>query len=215
MLAASCDEPDDDMALFRFTTSEPEPVLHGEGLTLRPPVLDDYAAWAALRAESRAFLQPWEPIWPADDLTRIAFRRRLKRYGEELREDSAYPFLIFRAADSRLVGGLTLGLVRRGVAQTCTMGYWIGAPYAHQGHMTRAVRLALRFAFGRLGLRRVEAASIPENAASIGLLEKVGFVREGLAREYLCIAGRWRDHALFALLASEFEAREKDAGGRR
>jgi len=61
-------------------------------------------------------------------LTRGAFRRRLRRYAEDQRNDLAYAFLIFRGQDQALVGGLTLANVRRGVAQTGSIGYWVGAP---------------------------------------------------------------------------------------
>ena len=105
------------------------------------------AEWAALREASRDFLTPWEPTWPADDLTRAAFRRRIKRYAEDQRSDLAYPFFMFRKSDKRLVGGLTLANIRRGVAQAGSLGYWMGAPYARQGYMTAAVQRvrAVRF----------------------------------------------------------------------
>ena len=96
---------------------------------LRGPQMADFAAWAELREASRKFLTPWEPTWPADDLTRPAFRQRLRRYAEDMRTDQAYPFFLFRAEDNALVGGLALANIRRGVAQAGSLGYWIGAPY--------------------------------------------------------------------------------------
>ena len=156
---------------------------------LRAPQMGDYAEWAALREASRGFLTPWEPIWPADDLTRGAFRRRLKRYAEDQRTDQAYAFLIFRTEDNALVGGLTLANIRRGVAQAGSIGYWIGAPFARRGHMTAAVRALIPFCFGSLRLHRLEAACIPDNAASIRLLEKTGFRREGYARNICASTG--------------------------
>jgi [ribosomal protein S5]-alanine N-acetyltransferase len=170
---------------------------------LRTPLMGDYPEWAALRESSRAFLTPWEPTWPADDLTRPAFRRRLRRYAEDLRTDQSYALFIFRTSDSLLVGGLTLANVRRGVAQAGSLGYWIGQPFARRGYMLAAVRALVPFAFGPLRLHRLEAACIPTNAASIGLLEKSRFTREGYAREYLCINGVWQDHLLFARLKAD------------
>jgi ribosomal-protein-alanine N-acetyltransferase len=163
----------------------------------------DYAEWAALRESSRDFLVPWEPTWPADDLTRGAFRRRLKRYAEDLRNDLAYAFLIFRSEDDALVGGLTLANIRRGVAQAGSIGYWTGAPFARKGHMTAAMRALVPFCFGTLRLHRLEAACIPGNTASVRLLEKTGFQREGYARNYLCINGVWQDHLLYARLKDD------------
>jgi [ribosomal protein S5]-alanine N-acetyltransferase len=192
------------MAFFRtLAAAETVPILNGESVTLRIPQMSDYPAWSALREQSRSFLQPWEPSWPADDVSRLAFRKRLKRYVRELDQDQAYPFFVFRAADHTLVGGVTVSQIRRGVSQTCSIGYWMGSRYAGQGLMTAAVRTLATFAFGQLKLRRIEAACLPHNAASIRLLEKTGFRREGYAREYLCIDGAWQDHLLYALLRGD------------
>ncbi len=192
------------MAFFRTVSfSEPIPTVEGEGVFLRAPQMGDYSDWAALREASRAFLTPWEPTWPADDLSRSAFRRRLRRYAEDQRSDASYAFFLFRKVDQTLLGGLTLANIRRGVAQAGSIGYWIGEPYARRGQMTAAVRALVLFAFATLRLHRLEAACIPSNAASIRLLENTGFAREGYAREYLCINGLWQDHLLFARLAGD------------
>jgi ribosomal-protein-alanine N-acetyltransferase len=191
------------MAFFRtINFSEPLQSIEGDGVMLRTPQMDDFEEWAALRETSRDFLTPWEPTWPVDDLTRAAFRRRIKRYAEDLRSDQGYAFLIARNSDGALVGGLTLANIRRGVAQAGSLGYWTGLPFVRQGYMTAAVRAVIPFAFASLRLHRLEAACIPSNSGSIKLLEKTGFVREGYAREYLCINGIWQDHLLYAHVAS-------------
>jgi len=192
------------MAFFRsIQVSETLPAIHGEGVLLRAAQMSDFPQWMALREKSRDFLTPWEPTWPDDDLTRSSFRRRLKRYSEDMRSDLAYPFLLFRQSDDALLGGLTLTNIRRGVAQSGSLGYWIGAPFAHQGFMTRGVAALVPFAFEGLRLHRIEAACIPTNQPSIRLLERTGFKREGYAREYLCISGLWQDHLLYARLQSD------------
>jgi len=192
------------MAFFRSVSlTESLPVIEGDGVMLRAPHMGDHAEWAAVREASRAFLTPWEPTWPADDLTRGAFRRRLRRYAEDLRADQSYALFVFRRPDEVLVGGLTLANVRRGVAQAGSVGYWIGKPFARRGYMRAAVRALIPFAFDSLRLHRLEAACIPTNVASIGLLEKSGFTREGYAREYLCINGVWQDHLLYARLKDD------------
>ena len=195
------------MALFR-SVSRPDspPEIEGVGVYLRTAQISDFSEWASLRQRSRAFLAPWEPEWPADDLTRGAFRNRLRRYAIETQEDSGYSFLIFRAGDHRLLGGVTLSNVRRGVAQSGNLGYWVGEEYARQGYMSAAVAGLIPFAHGQLRLRRIEAACLPENAVSMRLLEKLGFQREGYARQYLCIAGKWQDHLLFAILRGDRSA---------
>ncbi len=192
------------MAFFRLSPiPDDTPAIRGAGLVLRTPRMEDFDAWARLREQSRDFLTPWEPLWPEDDLTRSSFRRRLRRYAEEIRSDTAYPYLIFRASDRALLGGITVGQIRRGVAQAGTLGYWMGAPFAGQGIMTRAVGLLLDAAFDDLRLRRVDAACVPTNTASVRVLERNGFTREGFARQYLCIAGRWEDHLLYAVLRGD------------
>jgi [ribosomal protein S5]-alanine N-acetyltransferase len=189
------------MAFFRtINFADPMPSVAGDGVVLRIPQATDFAEWTALREASRDFLTPWEPTWPADDLSRSAFRRRVRRYAEDLRTDQGYAFLITRTSDSTLVGGLTLANIRRGVAQAGSIGYWMGEPFVRRGYMTAAVRAIIPFAFVSLRLHRLEAACIPTNAGSIRLLEKTGFVREGYAREYLCINGIWQDHLLYGRL---------------
>lgn len=188
------------VGLFRADPSERLPVLVGDRLLLRGPDGADYPLWREVREASRAFLEPWEPIWPNDDLERPAYRRRLARWSEEIRDGVAFPFFLFARADGALLGGVTLSQVRRGVTQAGTIGYWMGARHAGRGLMTEAVGLLARHAFTGLALHRLEAACLPDNARSIRLLEKVGFAREGLARAYLRIAGEWRDHILWGLL---------------
>lgn len=177
--------------------------LRGKRVYLRPPQIGDWSEWAQLRAESRAFLTPWEPTWAPDELTRNAFRRRLRRYHRDAREGFGHAFFIFRRSDDRLLGGITLSNVRRGVTQSCSLGYWMGQHHAGQGYMSDAVRSVLGFVFNDLGLHRLEAACLPTNEASKRVLRRVGFTEEGLARQYLKIDGAWRDHLLFAMLASD------------
>jgi len=181
--------------------------MTGDGVRLRPPRMTDYTAWSELRMRSRDFLQPWEPTWPSDDLTKSAFRRRLAAYARDIDLDQAYPFFIFRSRDDTLLGGVTLSNVRRGVAQMASVGYWIGEPYARRGHMSAAVLAVAPFAFQRLGLHRLEAACIPENTPSRELLLKAGFRLGGEARAYLKINGVWRDHLLFGMLAGDIPSR--------
>jgi ribosomal-protein-alanine N-acetyltransferase len=190
------------MAFLRSPfAGDPPPSLRDGRALIRVPDMADYEQWSALRARSRDFLMPWEPIWPPNDLTRTAFRSRIRQYWRDIDEDVAYPYFIYTADGAQLVGALTLSNVRRGVAQTATLGYWIGEPHARKGYMTSAVRLMCEFAFRHLGLHRVEAACLPHNTASVGLLQKCSFEHEGLARGYLKIAGEWRDHLLFARLS--------------
>lgn len=168
-------------------------------VTLRTPNAGDHREWARLRDMNRDFLQPWESEWGPDDLGRAAWRERLRRYRREMRRGSGYPFLIF-VENGKLAGGISIGNIRRGVAQSSEMGYWLAEEWSGQGVMAEAIAALCPFAFGQLGLHRIEAACIPENRRSARVLEKAGFLREGTARSYLKIAGAWRDHDLYALV---------------
>lgn len=182
---------------------EADEVIYGNGVYLRHPVMSDYAQWASLRDLSKDFLTPWEPVWPIDDLTRPAFRRRLRRYARELRDDTSYPFFLFDSGTDKLIGSSIISNVRRGVAQSCSLGYWVGETYSGKGYMTEAARAILPFVFDHAGLHRIEAACLQTNEPSRRLLKRVGFTEEGIARKYLRINGDWQDHLLFAMLASD------------
>ena len=179
--------------------------LVGERVYLRAPERMDWEAWASLRGRSRNFLEPWEPSWPADALSRLSFRSRIARYAEDWRGDQADNFFIF-SHDDALVGGIGLSNVRRGVSETASLGYWVGEPFARQGFMTAALPLVLDFSFDRVRLHRVEAACLPTNVPSRALLTRIGFQQEGYARQYLCIAGKWQDHLLFAILREDWRS---------
>ncbi|GGE14283.1 ribosomal-protein-alanine N-acetyltransferase [Aureimonas endophytica] len=192
------------MGLFDVFLSPVGPVLHGERLVLRLPQMRDYDSWRVVREASRGFLKPWEPLWSPDELTRRAYRQRITRYHQEAQDRSAFTFFLLSRADEAVLGGVTVGQVRRGVAQSCTLGYWMGEAHAGQGLMHAAVELLKPFVFDIEGLHRIEAACLPTNARSIRLLERAGFRREGYLKQYLKIAGVWEDHYLYALLADDW-----------
>jgi ribosomal-protein-alanine N-acetyltransferase len=182
---------------------EARPQFAADGLILRMPQMSDYPAWAELRAKSRLHLVPWEPTWAPDELSRSSYKLRLRHYDKELREQTGFAFFLIRQHDRALVGGITLSNLRRGVTQSATLGYWVGASFAGRGYMTAGVKAVCGFAFDALRLHRVEAACLVGNAASVRVLEKCGFSREGLARRYLKINGAWQDHILFARLSDD------------
>ena len=177
--------------------------LQGLHVSLRAPAMSDYSAWAELRALSRAELEPFEPSWTKDELSRSSFRHRLKHYNREIAQDAGYAFFAFDASGDHLLGAITLSNIRRGVAQAASVGYWMGTPHSGQGRMTQALRLLAPFAFRTLHLHRLEAGCVPSNGASMRVLDKSGFQREGVARKYLRINGVWQDHQLFARLSDD------------
>jgi ribosomal-protein-alanine N-acetyltransferase len=199
------------MRLFRNLSSPAGNVrLSGGKVYLRPPAERDWRPYVEIRAQSRKFLEPWEPAWPPDALAREAYFRRLNRYAADWRDDVGHSFFIFRQSDDALLGGISLSNVRRGVAQCGTLGYWIGEPHARKGYMTEALRLVVDFCFGQLGLHRIEAACLPHNEASQQLLRQAGFTQDGYARKYLKIRGEWHDHLLFSLLAEDHKSKSFD-----
>jgi [ribosomal protein S5]-alanine N-acetyltransferase len=179
------------------------PQLSCPTLYLRAPRSDDYPAWAKLRGESRRFLEPWEPRWRDDELSRNHFRELFLMYQKRAEEEHTFPFYLFDTVEHRLLGGVTLFNIRRGIAQMASIGYWIGEAHAARGHMTQALALLSHYAFGPLHLHRLEAACLPSNLPSQRLLRGSGFREEGMAKSYLQIAGTWEDHILFGKLASE------------
>lgn len=179
------------------------PVLNGDKLYLRAPEINDYEAWATLRAVSRDHLQPWEPTWAEDSLSRDGYRRRLAWFERLRRQEHGEAYFIYLRRNDMLLGGITLSNIRRGASQCGELGYWIGKPHAGQGYMTEALAIMVQHCFATLKLHRLEAACLPENAPSRQLLSKAGFRSEGLLREYLKIDGAWRDHQLYARLATD------------
>jgi [ribosomal protein S5]-alanine N-acetyltransferase len=179
------------------------PQLSGERTMLRLPSAGDFKPWSELRELSREELVPFEPRWSEHELTRAAFAARMRIASQLAENGDAFNFLIFERAHGALAGGITLGNIRRGAAQAAEIGYWLGEPFQGRGLMADAVATILRFAFVSQRLQRVEAACIQENIRSEALLRRCGFQHEGIARHYLEINGRRRDHLLFARLATD------------
>ena len=187
-----------------FYENNPNLPLVGYSVRLRPPVPGDWEEWSELRVSSRDFLVPWEPEWATDSHSRVAYRRRFRRQKREANEGIGFSFFVVRLSDNRLLGGITLSNIQRGVSQSCSVGYWIGKPYSRAGYMTDSLNCVLSYCFKTVGLNRVEAACMPDNTASKALLTRCGFQHEGYAKKYLKINGIWRDHVLFAILKDEW-----------
>ena len=185
----------------------PRPVrLETERIVLRLPAHGDFHAWTSLRQSSRDFLTRWEPVWSPDHLTRKSFVNRVYWAARASRGGTALPLFLVRR-DGVLLGAITLDNIRRGPAQSGTIGYWIGQDFARQGYMREAIGVLVHHAFTALDLSRIEAACLPENVASRGVLEGSGFKYEGVAQSFLQIDGRWRNHVLYANLRGDRRGR--------
>jgi len=185
----------------------PRVVIETERMTLRLPGHGDHGQWARLRRESAEFLTPWEPLWSRDHFSRKAFTNRVFWAHRSVAGGTAVPLFLIRRKGQILLGAITLDNIRRGPAQSASLGYWIGAPHARHGYMREAIEAVVHHAFTTLDLSRVEAACLPENLASRGVLEKTGFKYEGVAQSYLQINGRWRSHVLYANLRGDRRGR--------
>jgi ribosomal-protein-alanine N-acetyltransferase len=172
-----------------------------------PPVIlrglrgKDRRQWEALRAENSKWLRPWEATSPEPVATALAFRQLVRHYDREANEGRLQPFVI--EIGGRLVGQMHLFAIAWGSLRSACAGYWVAESVAGQGIMPFALAAACDHAFLGLGLHRVEVNIRPENAASLRVVEKLGFRDEGLRLRYLHIDGEWRDHRSFALTSED------------
>src|SRR5262245_55811905 len=176
----------------------------GPSVFLRRPTARDCEEFVRLNRASRRLHRDLAspPVTP----------RQFAIYLKRRRRQDSERFLICRVSDGAIVGGINLSEIVRGNFHSAYLGYQIGEPFTRRGYMTEALQLALRFAFGRLHLHRVEANIQSGNRASIALVRRAGFRCEGFSRRYLKIVGRWRDHDRWALLAEEGQARNRRRG---
>jgi len=182
-----------------MSTRKPDAVIAGKTVYVREPTARDAAEVIALNRASlklhRGLVTP--PTSPAQ------FTAALERW----RQPNNAGFLICRVSDKRIVGAITLSQIFMGPFRSAYLGYYIGALYAGCGYMTEAISLMLQYAFKQLKLHRVEANIQPGNVASIALVKRAGFVREGYSRHYLKIGGQWRDHERWAILHEDWKTR--------
>ena len=176
-----------------------KPVLEGFRVCLKAPCSDDYKEWSLVRAKNQNFLEPFEPQWAEDCLTRDFFDRRLIRQAEEQAAGRGCYFLIHHKRDDHIIGGINLNNIQLGAAQQASLGYWLDQDCQGQGYMREAATLVIEYAFHVLKLKRLNAACLPDNARSIALLKSLNFEEEGFAKKYLQINGVWQDHVLFGL----------------
>ncbi|MEM7006367.1 MAG: GNAT family protein [Pseudomonadota bacterium] len=177
--------------------------LSGRYVFLRPPRRGDFKAWSALRIADRHHVEPWEPAWPEFANSRRDWRGRYHSWRSSWQRGTGATFFVFENTSSSFAGSAGLTGIKGGAANSAMLGYWLGKSYVGKGFMTEAVNLVADWAFSSLGLSRIEAGTLPENEKSQRVLERCHFQREGVAREYLEIAGKRRDHVLYAKLASD------------
>ena len=173
----------------------------GSPVILRPLHGRDRRQWEALRAENVEWLKPWEATSPEPLATGMAYRQLVRHFDREASEGRLQPFVI--ETEGRLVGQMHLFGIAWGSLRSASAGYWIAESVAGQGIVPFALAAACDHAFLVLGLHRVEVNIRPANAASLRVVEKLGFREEGLRRHYLHIDGQWRDHRSFAMTTED------------
>lgn len=183
-----------------------EVVFETARLRARLPGQRDVGAVLTYYRENLEHLRPWSPRWPPDLLTSQFWRDQVVRRQAEAAAGIAYATFLFRREDdTRVIGNLSLTQIVRGAADYCALGYGLAAAAQGHGYMVEAVRGAVQFAFGDLGLHRVHASYIPYNRRSAMVLRRAGFRVEGYARDYLRIDGRWEDHVLTGAVNGEWD----------
>jgi [ribosomal protein S5]-alanine N-acetyltransferase len=185
-------------------TFEYRPRLVGQEVYLRLLEPDDAPELLALYSVNRDFLKPWEPSRNTEFYTMEMLQSLLTTTFEAAQVDQIYSFGICLKPKAELIGRVTLSNIVRGVFQNTDMGYFVGEKYNGHGYATSSIKLVLRFAFKEIGLHRVAAGTLKHNFASMRVLEKAGFRREGLAQRYLKIDNKWQDHYLFGITSEEF-----------
>ena len=185
---------------------KPELILKTKKVELRAPHYSDFDQWSHLRENSKTFLELWEPKRGNDFFKRKAFNNRVRWAKKSFQAGQAYQFFIFDKFQT-LLGSITIENIRKGPSNAATLGYWLGKEHTGKGFMKEALLAIIDFCFNTLNISRLEAATLPENKSSRGLLERVGFKYEGVGQSYLQINGRWRNHVLYGLLRNDRRGR--------
>ena len=181
---------------------KPELTLKTKKVELRAPNYSDFDQWYSLREGNKTFLELWEPKRGSEFFKRNSFNNRVRWAKKSSKAGQAYQFFIFDKFQT-LLGSITIENIRKGPSNAATLGYWLGKEHTGKGFMREAILAIIDFSFNKLNISRLEAATLPENRASRGLLEKVGFKYEGVGQSYLQINGRWRNHVLYGLLRND------------
>lgn len=176
----------------------PKIIARGEMVHLLPPTRDAEDEFLAMTIGSRSVHEPW--VYPATD------ERRYRAYLDRLDAGGAFGFLVYRNEDESLAGVININDVVMGGFRCGSLGYYGNAMYAGRGYMTEGLALVLDHAFTALDLHRVEANVQPDNAASLALVKRLGFRKEGFSPAFLKIGGVWRDHERWAILSEEWLA---------
>lgn len=178
---------------------EKRPQLRTDRLLLRLPELEDVPAILSFHHENAAHFAPTDPPKPAGFETEGFWRERMPLLQAAWEAEQSLNLHLFFPGSPELVGTASFSQMFRGPFQACYLGYKIAQRHEGKGLMHEALARAIDFVFRDLNFHRIMANHLPENARSAAVLKRLGFVKEGLAKEYLLINGAWRDHVLNSL----------------
>jgi [ribosomal protein S5]-alanine N-acetyltransferase len=174
--------------------------LVGQHIYLRLYKTSDARELANIHIRNREFFQRVCPLLPEAFYTEEHQKIRIERALKMTDDGQLYAFGIFLKATDKLIGDISLTQIARGDLQNCYTGFTLDKEYNAMGYTTEALQLVVDFAFRELKLHRIEAGAMPDNLASIRVLEKVGFKKEGIAKENLKINAKWTDHQILAII---------------
>ncbi len=175
------------------------PCFTTDRLIIQPPAKNDYRDWSKTRQKNEKFLKPFEPKWPKDCLSKEFYYHRLARQAKDRNAGFGAYFFLKHRDTKKIIGGLNLNNIQMGAARHASLGYWLSQDMQGQGYMSEALGEITGHSFEMIGLRRLNAACLPDNERSIKMLLNLGFEEEGYAKNYFEINGRWQDHRLFGL----------------
>ncbi|WP_075180972.1 ribosomal protein S5-alanine N-acetyltransferase [Pantoea sp. 1.19] len=190
--------------MFGYRSNMPKVRLTTDRLVVR--LVHERDAWrmADYYAENRAFLQPWEPLRDDSHCYPSGWQARLGLITEMHRQGSAYYFVVMDPQETCVRGVANFSNVLRGAFHACYLGYSLGEQWQGQGMMFEALQAAIRYMQRQQRMHRIMANYMPHNQRSGNLLTRLGFEREGYAKAYLLINGRWQDHVLTALTSTDW-----------
>jgi ribosomal-protein-alanine N-acetyltransferase len=174
-----------------------EKILKGKKVYLQAPRMDNAPEFIKSSKTSRKFHAGWASPPKDEDNFQVYFKRSEQPENEY--------FLILRISDGAIAGAINLSQIFRAGFQNAYLGYYLFEKFTGKGLMDEAVRLILKHSFQNLRLHRIEANVQPENIASIRVLERAGFTKEGFSRKYLKIGGKWRDHERWAIIVDDWK----------
>lgn len=167
---------------------------------IRPIILSDAVELLNLEKRNQAFFKPYSVTHPETYWTLESYRELITKWEQNTKDEKEYRFGIFKINGDVLIGTIDLFQVFRGPRQSALLGYSLDQEHNGKGYTTEAAKLVVKYAFETLNLHRIEAGVMPDNIASIRVLEKAGFHKEGIARKNVKINGRWEDHQMLAIL---------------